>query len=81
MSPDALAVFSPSAAVATVEFLPGEPLHPLFRQITVAGPMGPGGPSAYQVAVAQGFTGTEAEWLQSLVGPPAEITVIDGGFF
>ncbi|QAX93274.1 tail fiber protein [Streptomyces phage Vash] len=27
------------------------------------------GPSAYDVAVAQGFTGTEAEWLTSLIGP------------
>ena len=26
------------------------------------------GPSAYEVAVSNGFTGTEAEWLQSLVG-------------
>ncbi|QAX94718.1 tail fiber protein [Streptomyces phage Lilbooboo] len=27
------------------------------------------GPSAYDVAVAQGFTGTESQWLTSLVGP------------
>ncbi|QAY26943.1 minor tail protein [Streptomyces phage Shawty] len=27
------------------------------------------GPSAYEVAVAEGFTGTEAEWLDSLEGP------------
>lgn len=27
------------------------------------------GPSAYEVAVAQGFEGTEAEWLDSLEGP------------
>ncbi|MFE6474592.1 hypothetical protein [Streptomyces rochei] len=40
-----------------------------------AGPTGPAGPagaegdSAYEVAVTNGFTGTEAEWLASLVGP------------
>ncbi len=42
------------------------------------GPAGPAGPqgepgadgaSAYEVAVEQGYTGTEAEWLATLVGP------------
>lgn len=33
-----------------------------------AGTVGPEGPSAYEVAVANGFVGTEAEWLASLVG-------------
>lgn len=32
------------------------------------GPQGPPGMSAYQVAVLNGFTGTEAEWLASLEG-------------
>ena len=59
----------------------GEPLNAKFREIRVAGPAGPEGPSAYEVAVSQGFTGTEAEWLATLVGPPGQITVIDGGFF
>lgn len=31
---------------------------------------GPSGASAYAVAVAEGFSGTEEEWLASLVGPP-----------
>ena len=31
------------------------------------------GPSAYDVAVANGFTGTEAEWLASLVGQAGDI--------
>lgn len=31
---------------------------------------GPVGPSAYDVAVTNGFTGTEAEWLASLQGEP-----------
>lgn len=31
---------------------------------------GEGGASAYEVAVAAGFVGTEAQWLASLVGPP-----------
>lgn len=37
-----------------------------------AGPAGDDGPSAYQVAVTNGFVGTEAEWLASLVGPQGE---------
>lgn len=48
------------------------------------GPQGPQGPagtdgadgadglSAYEVAVANGFTGSEAQWLASLVGPQGE---------
>ena len=38
----------------------------------LAGPTGPTGPdglSAYEVAVENGFVGTEQEWLDSLVGP------------
>tara|TARA_R110000787_G_scaffold3148_4_gene12618 strand:- start:14265 stop:14510 length:246 start_codon:yes stop_codon:yes gene_type:complete len=81
MSGRAIATLTPTAAVATVSFVPGEPLNAKFREIRVAGPAGPEGPSAYEVAVSQGFTGTEAEWLATLVGPPGQITVIDGGFF
>lgn len=33
------------------------------------GPAGADGASAYEVAVANGFVGTEADWLASLVGP------------
>lgn len=33
------------------------------------GPAGADGDSAYEIAVAGGFVGTEAEWLASLVGP------------
>ncbi|RIH58556.1 hypothetical protein D3C59_34240 [Streptomyces sp. SHP22-7] len=33
------------------------------------GPAGAEGDSAYEVAVTNGFTGTETEWLASLVGP------------
>lgn len=33
------------------------------------GPAGADGASAYEIAVAGGFVGTEAEWLASLVGP------------
>lgn len=42
-----------------------------------------GGPSAYDVAVKNGFQGTEAEWLESLkgaqgpAGPQGELTVIE----
>lgn len=38
----------------------------------VPGQQGPAGASAYQVAVSNGFTGTQAEWLASLVGPKGE---------
>lgn len=37
-----------------------------------AGTDGADGPSAYEVAVTGGYTGTEAEWLASLVGPQGE---------
>ena len=33
------------------------------------GPQGPEGFSAYQIAVFDGFVGTETQWLASLVGP------------
>lgn len=36
------------------------------------GAPGAAGPSAYQVAVIEGFAGTEAEWLASLVGPQGD---------
>jgi hypothetical protein len=32
------------------------------------------GLSAYEIAVAEGFGGTEAQWLDSLVGPPGNPT-------
>lgn len=35
-----------------------------------AGAPGADGLSAYEIAVANGFVGTESEWLDSLVGPP-----------
>lgn len=38
---------------------------------TVAIP-GPPGPSAYEVAVAAGFTGTQVQWLESLKGPKGD---------
>lgn len=45
-----------------------------------AGPAGPAGESAYDVAVDNGFVGTEAEWLASLVGPPgSDLNVIVSG--
>ena len=36
------------------------------------GEQGPKGDSAFDVAVAEGFKGTEAEWLASLVGPKGD---------
>lgn len=52
----------------------------------IRGPEGPAGKSAYQVAVDNGFVGTEEEWLASLVGPPGEDgksayqSAVDGGY-
>jgi hypothetical protein len=36
------------------------------------GPAGADGASAYELAVANGFLGTESQWLESLIGPPGE---------
>lgn len=44
-----------------------------------AGPAGPQGLSAYEVALANGFVGTEQEWLDSLVGPQGEPGSGEGG--
>ncbi len=38
--------------------------------VGLAGPQGEEGLSAYEVAVTNGYPGTEAEWLDSLVGAP-----------
>lgn len=46
---------------------PGSPGAP-----GTAGADGQDGSSAYQVAVANGFSGTEAQWLASLTGPPGD---------
>lgn len=45
-------------------FLVGEVSNAIYQ-----GPEGPQGKSAYQVALDEGFTGTEQEWLESLRGP------------
>lgn len=43
-----------------------------------SGPAGPDGASAYQIAVANGFVGTEAQWLASLVGPVGPASTVPG---
>lgn len=43
-------------------------LGPLVKQLTGIGGGGDDGKSAYEIAVLNGFEGTEAEWLASLVG-------------
>lgn len=35
-------------------------------EVAEQGPAGPGGKSAYEIAVANGFIGTEQEWLEAL---------------
>lgn len=55
--------------------------------VIATGPAGPPGDSAYDVAVANGFVGTESEWLASLQGPsgvsgelPRTLNIVmDGG--
>ncbi len=52
--------------------LPGGPGTKSSREYAESIPLieGPPGPSAYAVALANGFAGTEEEWLASLIGPP-----------
>jgi hypothetical protein len=46
----------------------------------IQGPQGLNGFSAYQVAQIEGFTGTEEQWLESLIGPAGQpYGNIDGG--
>ena len=45
-----------------------------------SGTPGPAGKSAYQLSVQEGFTGTLAEWLASLVGESAYDEAIASGF-
>ena len=44
-------------------------LDPIATPELPTGPQGPAGASAYELAVAAGFVGTEPEWLASLEGP------------
>ena len=48
---------------------PEGPPGPPGADSTVPGPDGADGKSAYEIAVENGFVGTEQEWLDSLVGP------------
>lgn len=48
---------------------------------TIAAVIGTPGPSAFDVAVAAGFTGTEAQWLESLKGAADIPAILDGGHF
>jgi hypothetical protein len=42
------------------------------------GPMGPSGYSAYEIAVFNGYSGTEAEWMASLVGAAGADSTVPG---
>lgn len=55
---------APSAAVVQVVGIQSSP-----GGAGSPGPAGEDGASAYEIAVANGFVGTEEEWLASLVGP------------
>lgn len=57
-------------------------LEPLAEDVTITvstpsppGPQGPEGDSAYEVAVENGFVGTEAEWIVLLTRPMSYIHV------
>lgn len=45
------------------------------------GPVGPRGKSAYQYAVEAGYTGSEEEWLESLIGKPGHTPVKGVDYF
>lgn len=52
-----------------IETVQQEVVEIISASVGPAGAQGEPGLSAYEVAVANGFVGTEAEWLASLVGP------------
>lgn len=57
-----------SGPLQLADVAPASPL--LGDYLLVEGPPGPNGLSAYEVAVINGFVGSESAWLASLVGPP-----------
>jgi hypothetical protein len=57
-----------STSPSTVEIVGVEAAGPRGPQGD-PGELGPSGLSAYEVALLEGFVGTEEEWLESLVGP------------
>lgn len=60
------------AWLAIPYFINESDLQALIEAIAVEGPPGPEGDSAYQVALDNGFSGTQSQWLASLVGPPGD---------
>ncbi|MFE1770260.1 hypothetical protein [Streptomyces sp. NPDC059008] len=59
--------------VDLADIAPTDPTKPNY--VAVVGPEGPRGEpgsSAYEVALAEGFSGAPADWLASLVGPQGE---------
>lgn len=64
LAPNVVALQATSAPVNL-----GLTAAPIELTIAPVGAPGAAGLSAYEVAVANGFVGTEAEWLASLVGP------------
>lgn len=52
-----------------------------FNSGVTGGIRGRDGKSAYQVAVDEGFKGTEKEWLESLQGPPGRVPVAGIDYF
>lgn len=56
--------------VDIADIAPADPTTPNYVPVP--------GPSAYEVAVDEGFTGTEAEWLASLEGAPGVVQSVNG---
>jgi hypothetical protein len=52
---------TPGGKIDLADVAPADPTTPNYVPVP--------GPSAYDVAVQKGFTGTEAQWLTSLIGP------------
>jgi hypothetical protein len=67
---------TPGGEIDLADVAPADPTTPNYVPVPgpegpqgEPGPEGPEGASAYEVAVANGFVGTESEWLASLEGP------------
>jgi hypothetical protein len=74
-----LSAFHPNDLMILRDFQSNRDLRVTYAQLLVA--LGSGnGLSAYQVAVAEGYTGTVTEWLDSLTGSSAYDIAVANGF-
>jgi hypothetical protein len=66
----ALLVTSAMGEIDLADVAPADPATPNYVPVE--------GLSAYDIAVSNGFTGTEAEWLDTLVGPAGSVDTVNG---